>query len=811
MKNNLLGWRNTLSAIKILILIFGIISNAKADQQQNYYTPQQSSHLYQDYPTIPSAAQKSQYVIFNAIGEMASQMMYIHVSLPLNISTLYDQANLFESYLLQLKNTTTSEIKRIPFTKAARDTGEYALKRLERIMKKLKEIDDNLPHQEGAHIREERRREKRSLALWDYRRDNFCIPGRNWDAICQEEHDTFFHERQIKKLEAQINNYFEDRELSKFPKEYLEVYTGPETPVTTTFRPFIPGKFWDDESKLTYLKRKLAKLNELIQPILKEEMELKTNGTKNLPEFYIRHRAKRFAQVLAAVNNVVGTFMGAFNAYEIRQLNKKFEDLSQGHNMLVRVTHQHENDIVQMHKSLRAIVKVIDLMAEYNPGLLQLKISEQLDIFENRVTVITNTIQQLHHHRLAIDLLSPEQMNIMHKAVQNIATEEKYNSQAKLITDYYQIEVSYTRTLDDIIVMVHVPCIKSRSLLTIYRYLPFPIPLPIQPKGHDFTIKHSLQFQESSLTKAKYDEIFDTELNFPQHQEALFVTDSTDLIAIDDDKNFQVLTQTDLAKCVQRNHVFLCDKQNVVKHELTDTCLGSLYVRNENGVRQHCTFERKAVQETVFQLSDTEHIVYSPKLQTSAITCKNGTSETIHLNLVTKVNVPENCQLKLLKHTIRSSSTTREISSKPLQYAWTWDPLNLPSTLLENPQHLDHMINELRNQIYNVNRNATDPEIFQSMLIESTFSHNYTSILIWLSLSLASALYFILFITAFIMYLKHKRSINPRHPIPQQPTIAMEPLVHQLNYQHQNQALLQELGNALVQHHTTRPSRLNPT
>ncbi len=121
------------------------------------------------------------------------------------------------------------------------------------------------------------------------------------------------------------------------------------------------------------------------------------------------------------------------------------------------------------------------------------------------------------------------------------------------------------------------------------------------------------------------------------------------------------------------------------------------------------------------------------------------------------------------------------------------------------------MINELRNQIYNVKHNATDPKLFESMLIESTFSNNYTSILIWLSLSLASALYFVLFITAFIMYLKHKRSINPRHHTPQQPTVAMEPLIHPLNYQHQNQALLQELGNALVQHHNTRPSRLNPT
>jgi hypothetical protein len=83
-------------------------------------------------------------------------------------------------------------------------------------------------------------------------------------------------------------------------------------------------------------------------------------------------------------------------------------------------------------------------------------------------------------------------MEIMHKAVKKLAMEEKFNSQTKKITDYCQIEVCSTRTLDHIVIMVHVPCIKTRSLLTIYRYLPFPIPIPFKPKAHDFTINHSL-------------------------------------------------------------------------------------------------------------------------------------------------------------------------------------------------------------------------------------------------------------------------------------------------------------------------------
>jgi hypothetical protein len=84
-----------------------------------------------------------------------------------------------------------------------------------------------------------------------------------------------------------------------------------------------------------------------------------------------------------------------------------------------------------MNENLNSIIDVIDLMAEYNPGLIQLQISDELDIFEDMVTIITNTVQQLHHRRLAVDLLSPEQKEIMHTAVTNIAKNEDFHNQAE--------------------------------------------------------------------------------------------------------------------------------------------------------------------------------------------------------------------------------------------------------------------------------------------------------------------------------------------------------------------------------------------
>ena len=97
------------------------------------------------------------------------------------------------------------------------------------------------------------------------------------------------------------------------------------------------------------------------------------------------------------------------------------------------------------------------------------------------------------------------------------------------------------------------------------------------------------------------------------------------------------------------------------------------------GVRQQCKFIQRTVQEMVDQLTDTEDLVYNPEMQTSTNLCKNATSETIHLNLTTKIYVPKNCHIKFAKHTITSTFTSR-ISSPPLQFTWAWDPFILPST-----------------------------------------------------------------------------------------------------------------------------------
>ena len=85
---------------------------------------------------------------------------------------------------------------------------------------------------------------------------------------------------------------------------------------------------------------------------------------------------------------------------------------------------------------MKQIIEIVHLMAEYNPTKLMQEIDEQIAKFEDRVTQITNAIQQLHHRRLAVYLLTPKQMEILHSEVESVAIQECFHNQAQHFFHY---------------------------------------------------------------------------------------------------------------------------------------------------------------------------------------------------------------------------------------------------------------------------------------------------------------------------------------------------------------------------------------
>jgi hypothetical protein len=111
------------------------------------------------------------------------------------------------------------------------------------------------------------------------------------------------------------------------------------------------------------------------------------------------------------------------------------------------------------------------------------------------------------------------------------------------------------------------------------------------------------------------------------------------------------------------------------------------------------------------------------------------------------------------------------------------------------------MVDELRNKIYNLQANITDPINLKQMLTKSTFTFNSTSIIIWVTLALISTLYLTLKIIAFVNNLKQRKNsktmakFQNQEPTNHYEATQMQPLIH-------------DLGNVLIQHHIANH---NPT
>ena len=418
------------------------------------------------------------------------------------------------------------------------------------------------------------------------------------------------------------------------------------------------------------------------------------------------HRQKRVAPMLVVgvIAGTLGTFLGMYNTWEIMRLKSRLNQSDKNHNMLVHVTQRQEEQINRITENMNAICLLISMMIKYNPTLISEQISAQIALFEHRLTIATNAVQQLQHQRLAIDFLDTSQMDEMHRAVKAIADERGYTLLPERISDYYQIETSYLRNGQDILIMLHVPCIIHSQLLTIYKYIPLPFPVPKFIDTDSATIGDLINKRTGQ-----------TSIGVEDDMDALVIVPEAEMIAVSKEDHFRIVTQGDLASCIKRNKIYLCENHQVLHTDLSNSCLGSIYSNFELGIKQNCKLTRKKLTETVYQLSSTNYLVFTPQPYKATIQCKSGTNTPIFLTKIFKLTVPEDCHVQLKSHKIMSDYNIR-ISPEPLDVPWSLDPMELPADILLDAAIIDDKLRTLQTNLRILLNETSTKTDFQQML-----------------------------------------------------------------------------------------------
>ena len=469
---------------------------------------------------------------------------------------------------------------------------------------------------------------------------------------------------------------------------------------------------------------------------------------------------------------MLGTFLGLFTELELTKIRSHVENLETSQNMLIHIAHTHDQQIHLLHAELSHLSLIIDTLIRYNPALVYAKLYAQVDDVAERMQILLDCVQQLQHQRLSVTLLDLPQLHTMYTSVLNVAQSKQYTLLPSKPQDFFQLDTSYVRVGADVLIFVHVPCLTDNYLLTIYKFANLPIPVS------SLLTPDSLNLTSSPLAPVHTIKDLLTNFNNPlptsPAQEAIFFVPETDMIAIgrnDGHSNrYKLLSHSDLAGCIQKNHIYLCEHHQVLRTDLEGSCLGSLYLQSERGVRENCRLDRRPLRETVYQLSPTSHLVFSPTPHTAQILCRNGSHFPIRLQSTTKIQVPPACSLRLYNHTISSDDSIR-IKPESLQFTWSFNPLMLPSELLQYTTHADDAMNELKKNIATFNNITVQHDEFPTILSETLSQSSHFSVLFWSTLAIATlALGLLVFwyvgSKRRIARIRKRREIPPAYELP---------------------------------------------
>jgi hypothetical protein len=354
----------------------------------------------------------------------------------------------------------------------------------------------------------------------------------------------------------------------------------------------------------------------------------------SLPEGHTLTK-RQLGAILGAVSGAVGTLMGLFNTFEIQKIAAGVGENRKRINDVIDITKLNTEHLENLRLSTNKLSNIITAMLKDNPAQLLSEIETTMDNANNAVTRITNMVQQAQNKRLSVDLLTPDTLKQVFNHLQDQAEKQGLELLITQPSDLFQIDTSYMHGNKTVTLILHVPMVAEDNKLNLLQFIPFPLS---QSLGANTTVTPKVD---------------------------------KDLIAVGKHLQYKILGQTDLAACTKLGQNFLCEGRSVLRTDIEDSCLGSLYMHHLPGTLKNCQFELGETKEHVFQTGPSQWLVSAPQTFSSVMQCEKS-HDTIFIKPISSITVDPGCKLYLKSHVIQPDSNQRS-TFEIRHHSWEWD------------------------------------------------------------------------------------------------------------------------------------------
>jgi len=367
----------------------------------------------------------------------------------------------------------------------------------------------------------------------------------------------------------------------------------------------------------------------------------KINKKLSVSEFTIRQPRGAISLALGAL----GTFMGLYNSYQIRNLKKELEQSREAHNRLVEVVQTHARHIDELQNTTEYIKNTIVINRQFNLPTIARYLTDMENNIKQRMNRATHVIQIAQSHRLAIDFLPAAQLPNLFKKLSKQAKAMDHQLVIKRPSDLFQLELSYFYDGENMQMLLHVPSVPKDSILRLLKLHPFPLPL-----NKNYSVVPNVQ-----------DDLLAISAGFNRYSAQL--------------------SSVDLLGCHAINNIYLCERHGVLGKQLNNSCLGALYLQDFELVQILCPLFIQPAGEVVRQLLDNWFLIFSPKPQTAYISCRNGTENEAYIkNGITRTFLSPGCKMNLNQHLIQADFSL-SLPDDIINFTWDWDTTKVTQDL----------------------------------------------------------------------------------------------------------------------------------
>ena len=346
------------------------------------------------------------------------------------------------------------------------------------------------------------------------------------------------------------------------------------------------------------------------------------------PDNYLHTMTKRDLGFLLGGFAMFNSFR---NSHRIDELESQLSSLSSSHNQMVDSVNMLTSGYNQLQISTKLILRLTNVLLQSNNRRLMAGAFNLADRLRDTVDRVVAIITSGQRRKVNPRLLDGEELIKIFKALQ----EKARNMNAEMIlqepTDLFEVEVSYA--FDPLKyrfeLVLHVPLILRSESLKLYEHVNFPL---YESLGLNATII-------PKVSESKFLAVL------PKNSG----TSQKDGIA---SHMYRVLDSAELQSCNRIRDVYLCGLRNTLKIDFESSCIGALWLQNNDLILKNCEMEILPPQEYVAKVGPREWLIMSHKPVSRTLQCGSNFVKPLLIENQTLLRLPENCNLQLSRYVL---------------------------------------------------------------------------------------------------------------------------------------------------------------